>query len=134
LGRRRGVAAKIGLGRETVKRGLMAVNALRRIVTAGRLPDMREQLDKEKDLFSKHRRQARHRTEIYALMDQMARVYGRLLGFYLDPNENNCAICKEMEGKNFYYYRQPRDGYPGAVHPNCKCSAGAPFPNAPMLP
>lgn len=134
MGRRRtGAAAKIGLGEEIVRRGLMAVNALRRIVGSGGLDGMKKQLAKERKYFDSHRKLSKLRKKVRELMDQNAEVYGRKLGFYLGPNENHCSICISMNGKNFYADREPKNGYPGMVHPNCNCSAGAPFPNAPML-
>jgi len=35
--------------------------------------------------------------------------------------------CREAHGRNFNALVRPRIGYPGQVHPNCKCSFGEPW-------
>jgi hypothetical protein len=130
--KRRGLASRLGLGEETMRRGWMATRALRRLAGAD---DKLYQLGKEKRLFDRHRRAGKRRRDVDEAMDAQARVYGVVLGWYLGPNENHCEVCVNAHGKNFFVGRRPAIGFPGTVHGDtCGCSAGAPWPNAPMLP
>lgn len=132
---RRAIAAKIGLDRETVMRGTFAVRALRRIVKPTDGGSQLDALKKEQRRLLAHQRAAAKRLAVDRLMDHMAVIHGVVLGWYLGPSENHCQICLAATGKNFFIGRRPVIGFPGAVHGHtCVCTAGAPFPNAVMLP
>jgi hypothetical protein len=125
-----GIASFVGLGEEVVKRGWFAVNALKRLVSA---QDKRKQFDTEKRFFAAHKQASADRRKVDMMIDAVADVYGPLMGWYLGPNENHCAICIDAAGQNFRVERKPKRGWPGSSHVNCNCSPGAPFPGATLL-
>lgn len=51
----------------------------------------------------------------------------RLLGWRAMMDDRTTAECRAANGRNFDPTRVPPIGYPGAVHPNCRCRAVRPF-------
>jgi hypothetical protein len=122
---RRGVAGLLNINEERLRRGWFAVNALKRLAKA---EDKRTQWDKEKRYFEAHRQMGDRRARQAEIRDHMASLYGRKLGWYSVLGATTDAHCAHNHGKNFYYDRRPRGGFPGEVHPHCKCTPGAPWP------
>jgi hypothetical protein len=54
-------------------------------------------------------------------------VWNGLLGWYAVNDEVTSAECKRAHGRNFDPTQVPSIGFPGAVHPNCRCKPGPPF-------
>jgi hypothetical protein len=123
-----------GVGRERIRRAMYGLNAARRIardVIKGKtIPDA---VRGERKHLQAHREARGSREAADRLSDAARDVYGRKLGWYLGPNENHCVVCQEAAGNNYYVSRPPSIGLPGAVHPHCDCSPGAPFPNGRVI-
>lgn len=126
-----GVSSLSGTTEEIVKRGWFAVRAMKRIAKA---PNKMKQFETEKRYFQAHQQAAINRQKVRQLMEANRKFFGDIGGWYLGPNENHCPICVGAAGNNFRFARPPLIGYPGSAHPNCNCSAGAPFPGAITLP
>ena len=120
--------------RELTRRALYGLNAARRIarnVLKGKpLP---EAIEAERKNLELHRGARTNREAADRLVDAARDLYGRKQGWYLGPNEEHCKVCNDAAGNNFYVDRPPSIGLPGAAHPNCYCSPGAPFPDGRIL-
>ena len=68
-----------------------------------------------------------------AAVDSASMEHGRLLGWHTVLDARTSPECKAANRHNFHADQMPRIGYPGMVHPNCRCFPGAPFPGAPMV-
>jgi hypothetical protein len=53
-----------------------------------------------------------------------------LLGWKATMDSRTTGECRAANGRNFYADRPPSIGYPGMVHPHCRCKAVAPYPDA----
>lgn len=120
----RKVAKTLNLDEEIVYRGWFALNSLKRMWNA---ENRRAQLDKEKRYFAAHRQMGDRRSHHAAIRDHMADLYGNRLGWYSVLSPTTDPHCRRNHGKNFFAGRRPRGGFPGEVHPNCKCTPGAPW-------
>jgi LysM domain len=74
------------------------------------------------------------RTQAAARVDTAAAAYGRLLGWNTVVDDRTSPDCLAADRKNFYADAMPVIGYPGTVHPHCRCWPGQPFPGAVILP
>lgn len=74
------------------------------------------------------------RAEIARQVAEVAKVHGPLLGWYAKMDARTSAECRAANGKNFDAETVPVIGYPGSVHPNCRCAPGAPFATDAVLP
>lgn len=89
---------------------------------------------RERRYFSQHLQAIYTRSVAAARVDTAAGIYGRLLGWHTLLDARTSAECKAANGKNFYADSMPLIGYPGTVHPHCRCLPGVPFEGARMLP
>jgi len=126
--------SSIGRNRELVRRALYGLSAARRVANkvVGGKP-LTDALKAEKANLEAHKRARKRRLAVDDAIEAARQVYGRTLGWYLGPNENHCPVCVDANGNNFRPRNPPSIGLPGAAHPHCDCSAGAPFPNGRML-
>lgn len=91
-------------------------------------------------LQTERRYYGQHMDAIWARKMAAARVdaavldYGRLLGWHTVLDARTSAECKWANGRNFLADQMPWLGYPGAVHPHCRCYPGRPFPGGALLP
>lgn len=89
---------------------------------------------RERRYYAQHLMAIWQRSQAGARVDSAAMVHGSLLGWYTVKDRRTSADCLAANGKNFYPGHMPLIGYPGAVHPHCRCLPGAPFPGARLLP
>jgi hypothetical protein len=89
---------------------------------------------RERRFYSQHLEAIWQRSQAGAQTDSAAMTYGLLLGWHTVKDAKTSADCLAANGKNFYADHMPLIGYPGAVHPHCRCLPGAPFPGARLLP
>ncbi len=87
-------------------------------------PDLQAALAREQTYFNQHIEATRNRRKASAAVDQAASRYGDELGWYAKMDSITSAECRAANGKNFSASRMPAIGYPGMVHPNCRCHAG----------
>ena len=66
-------------------------------------------------------------------VDMATMTYGLLLGWHTVIDKRTSAECYWANGQNFHADQMPAIGYPGAVHPHCRCYPGAPFPGGKLL-
>lgn len=68
-----------------------------------------------------------------AAVDNAASEHGLLLGWYAHIDAKTSLECWLANGRNFRADQMPPIGYPGAVHPSCRCEPGPPFPGAALV-
>jgi hypothetical protein len=90
-------------------------------------------VQRERRFYAQHLMAIWQRSQAGAAADSAAMSYGNLLGWHTVRDARTSADCLAANGKNFYADHMPLIGYPGAVHPHCRCRPGPPFPGAAML-
>lgn len=123
-------AAGIAAAANLRYRAAFIINALRRIAAA---PDMGVAIRREVDFFHAHLRAGERRLVMGRRVDAMRRAHGDLLGWYAKNDARTSAECRAASGRNFLALSPPVIGYPGGVHPHCRCLPGPPFPGAKMV-
>lgn len=88
----------------------------------------------EAHYFALHLRAVSNRLTSARMVDQAARRWGDLLGWKAVMDNRTTAECRAANGRNFHATREPLIGWPGAVHPHCRCFPVGPFPGAPVIP
>lgn len=87
-----------------------------------------EALDKavqgEKRYFNQHMKAVAKRRAAANAVDKARIRYGDDLGWYAKLDSKTSPECRQANGKNFSASRMPAIGYPGAVHPDCRCKPG----------
>ena len=68
-----------------------------------------------------------------AQVDSAAMTHGLLLGWHTVLDGRTSPECRAADRHNFRADQMPLIGYPGAVHPHCRCWPGAPFPGAALV-
>lgn len=106
------------------------MNGLKRLAKA---EDKRAQLEKEKLFFALHQKARQRREAVARMVDEAASIHGDLLGWRAVIDDRTTVDCREAHNKNFRASRPPRRGFPGAVHPRCRCGISAPIPGAQTL-
>lgn len=80
----------------------------------------------EKHLYEAHMKAMERRVEMAKKVDVMSDQHGNMLGWYATLDRRTDPECRAADGKNFLADRVPVIGYPGTVHPNCRCVPGPP--------
>jgi hypothetical protein len=106
---------------------------LARSVSEGRAWDVRAAVAAERRYYGQHMVAMWNRMNAAAQVDSTAMTYGRLLGWYTWLDSRTSPECRAANRHNFNADEMPAIGYPGAVHPHCRCMPGAPFPGAPLV-
>ena len=88
----------------------------------------------ERRYYGQHLQAIIQRMQAATLADSTADRYGPLLGWYAVHDKHTSAECRAADGKNFYVWSMPVIGYPGGVHPHCRCFPGRPHAGAAILP
>ena len=83
--------------------------------------------------YRRHESARKGRLSAVARVEQDAKKFGPLLGWYLNPLKNNEIECITANGHNFYADEGTVIGYPGAVHPFCGCKSGPPHEGAGLV-
>lgn len=83
--------------------------------------------EREDRFFKQHLEAQANRRVASAAVDKMARKYGATLGWYAVLDTKTSPECKAAHGKNFDIGKRPVIGYPGSVHPHCRCKPGKAF-------
>ncbi len=124
-----GAAERLTLRGTPPRQSAYIVSAARRIERGGTAQDERRYL-------AQHLAAERTRRDAAKQIDQQAARHGPLLGWISVLDERTTDECRWANGQNFEFDRPPAvGGYPGTLHGGtCRCRAGAPFPNAPLLP
>jgi hypothetical protein len=88
----------------------------------------------ERRYYALHIAAIQHRSMAAARVDSAAAIYGPLVGWYTVRDAHTTRECLAADGRNFYAGYQPLIGYPGTVHPRCRCFPGRPHLEGRMLP
>lgn len=127
----------------TLRRAQFAVSAGRRLasdMTAARshgdspVRALAAGLARERRYYSAHTAAIWNRAVAAGRADMAALEHGDLLGWHAVLDDRTSAECRAADGRNFLASAMPDIGFPGAVHPHCRCLPVAPFPGARMLP
>lgn len=84
-------------------------------------------MEQEKRYFEQHMESARNRRKAARAVDVAAGRYGATLGWHATLDLRTSPECRAANGKNFDATVRPPIGYPGSVHPSCRCRPGRPF-------
>lgn len=126
-----GVSAPASLESQDIERLFRAQFVLagsRRVLAALRAGiAARQALAPEQRYFAQHIVAMRKRRDAAAIADRLATLYGATLGWHAILDSRTSPECREAHGKNFTVGERPAIGYPGAVHPHCRCKPGRPF-------
>lgn len=111
---------------EFFARGTYIVRAAQRLHTAQRAGSMVTAMGQERKHLQRHQQAAANRLAAAVAIDRRVRVHGKTLGWYAVMDERTSAECRAANGRNFDATRRPPIGFPGTVHPHCRCKAGPP--------
>jgi hypothetical protein len=95
---------------------------------------IRAQLAKERRYYEQHQAAMWNRAAAAGKTDMAAAEHGNLLGWLTRIDDRTSAECRAASGKNYYASRMPDIGFPGSVHPSCRCMPVAPHPGGRLLP
>lgn len=127
FGVRPGPAARAARAQEATYRAAYLLNASRRLqaaVAAGE--DLGAALNRERAYATAHQRAAQNRAQVASDVDDSSRLWGPVLGWYTVLDDRTSKDCRRANGKNFLAAVPPRIGWPGSVHPHCRCRPGPP--------
>lgn len=91
-------------------------------------------LARERRYYGQHTAAMWNRATAAGKTDMAAAEHGDLLGWLSVLDKKTSAECRAAHGKNFYASRMPDIGWPGAVHPSCRCMPSMPWPGGKLLP
>lgn len=83
-------------------------------------------LETERRYFQQHQIAMKKRVAAATAIDKIAGSTRRKVGWYATLDSRTSPECRAAHGKNFFADRMPSIGYPGAVHPSCRCKPGKP--------
>ena len=110
---------------EPMYRAYYILNAAKRVEQVIRQGGTREEaLKREQTFFNQHLEAVKNRRGAAAQVDKARARYGDELGWYAKMDSRTSEECREANGRNFNAAVMPPIGYPGAVHPHCRCRAG----------
>jgi len=108
---------------------------LARVAAGGADPrELLRQMDLERRYYGQHQEAVWNRMQAAAVVDSRVMDYGPLLGWYSVNDRRTSPECRAAHRHNFRADDMPRIGFPGAVHPHCRCWPGPPLPGAAVLP
>lgn len=99
---------------EAAFRAHYVLNAARRLANGG-------DPTAEQRFFNQHLEAVTKRRGAASAVDKARARYGNTLGWQAVMDNRTSPECKAANGKNFDAGRIPAIGYPGAVHPFCRC-------------
>ena len=83
-------------------------------------------LEQEKAYAAQHVAAQRGRQVAADAVQAQAQAHGPRLGWYAVLDKATDPVCRAANGHDFEVSSPPKIGLPGAVHPACRCKAGAP--------
>lgn len=123
------------------RRASYLAQAARRVSTAAQRgpSEVLSALDKERRYLTQHLAADAGRTMAARAVAAQARSQARqakndsstwngLLGWYTTLDTRTSPECRRANGRNFDPTHVPAIGFPGTVHPECRCRMGPPHP------
>lgn len=107
---------------------LAASRRVRAALKAGR--SARAAMVPEQRYFEQHLQAMQKRKDAATTTDRLAGRYGAKLGWHATLDSSTSPECRQANGRNFNVGERPAIGYPGSVHPSCRCKPGRPFSTA----
>lgn len=92
------------------------------------------QVERERRYYRQHLDAMRNRATAAGKTDMAAAEYGPVLGWKSILDDRTSPECRRADGWNYYAWSMPDIGYPGSVHPSCRCKPAAPWPSGKLLP
>ena len=90
-------------------------------------------MTRERRFLQQHLVATKRRVAVAKAVDKVAASTRRKVGWYATLDNRTSLECRAANGKNFYADRMPTIGYPGAVHPSCRCRPGVPHATKDMV-
>lgn len=119
---------------EASYRAAYLVAAARRVQASVRSgSSLRAALAAEKPYLDAHLAAQANRKRAALAVDKAAARHGLILGWKARMDSRTSAECAAADGRNFDVRRPPGIGWPGSVHPHCRCRPVAAFAGAPMV-
>lgn len=109
---------------------IQAAKRLQLGINQGRL---REALAAERRWAVAHLQAQRNRQRAAATVDAEAAIRGLVLGWHARNDKITSRECRAAHGRNFRADQMPAIGYPGMVHPHCRCVPGPAWPSGAMM-
>lgn len=107
--------------------------AARRLQAAINKGTLREAIALERRYAVAHHRAQANRHRAAGAVDAATAAYGTTLGWYAHNDKRTTTECRQAHGRNFRPDAMPAIGFPGAVHPHCRCVPGPPWPQGAMM-
>jgi hypothetical protein len=110
------------------------INASRRITESMTKGKTADEAGKVQRAYNKQHVVAnRVRNEQIQKAKTVSDKHGPLVGWYAQFDSKTSPACRLANGNNFDAMAGTVIGYPGSVHPHCRCRVGPPFPNGQMV-
>ncbi|WP_433145059.1 hypothetical protein ACQPZ8_01385 [Actinomadura nitritigenes] len=93
---------------------------------------IRKAMCAERRYLSQHLAAQRNRVLAWREVERMAAIHGDRLGWFAVRDGATTRDCSHAHGRDFLVSWPPSIGFPGAVHPRCRCRPVAPW-GAPLL-
>ena len=107
---------------------------LARVAAGGADPrELLQQMALERRWYGQHQEAVWNRMQAAAVVDSRVMDYGPLLGWYAVNDRKTSLECRKANRHNFRADDMPAIGFPGAVHPHCRCWPGPPIRGAALL-
>lgn len=138
-----GAASEQSARMNAARRAQYVLAATRRVIVAARDARakgqpagdaIRAQIAREQRYYSQHQAAMWNRAAAAGKTDMAALEHGNLLGWLTKFDDRTSAECRAAHGKNYYASAMPDIGFPGSVHPRCRCLPSAPWPGGKLLP
>jgi hypothetical protein len=115
-------AAYLAIAAERLTRAVMTESPL----------ELARALNAERRYLDQHLEASAGRVEAAQQVEFAIRTVGQgvFLGWKARMDDRTSSECRLANGRNFDASRIPPIGYPGTVHPHCRCRAVAPFATA----
>lgn len=101
---------------------VQAAHRIHQVTRAGR--PLSDAVRGERAAYQRHLdAQGKRATSAMKINRLSARGDGKL-GWYATLDSRTSPECRAANGKNFFADQRPSIGYPGSVHPSCRCEPG----------
>jgi len=119
---------------EAKRRRLAADIARGQAGDTGPMQALQAGLNRERRYYGLHLAAMWNRSVAAGKTDMAALEHGNLLSWNAVMDDRTSAECRAADRKNYRASVMPAIGWPGSVHPHCRCYAGPPTDGARLLP